>query len=138
MARKPKKMYVNQNSSNDDLREALSRVGVIASNAWDRSALIYNCERQGIWHQLRKSVVKDSFKTRYGPTQNCGDDVAALLLENDLDEVKEANGIDMSRWKKLNPGMQRMNLGNVLRGRIKRGEYVVIGGNEYNKEAKVA
>ena len=37
----------------------------------------------------------------------------------------EANGVDvLARWGKRNIGMQRMNLGNVLRGRAKRGEPV--------------
>jgi hypothetical protein len=37
------------------------------------------------------------------------------------------NGIDVdSKWGQRNAGMQRMNLGNVLRGRAKRGEEVIL------------
>ena len=39
--------------------------------------------------------------------------------------IGELNGVDVERrWGARNVGMQRMNLGNVLRGRIKRGEEV--------------
>jgi len=41
--------------------------------------------------------------------------------------IGEMNGIDVeARWGKRNVGMQRMNLGNVLRGRVKRGEQIVL------------
>jgi hypothetical protein len=36
--------------------------------------------------------------------------------------VATENGIDGSRWDHLNFGMQRMNLGNVLRGMVKQNE----------------
>jgi len=33
-----------------------------------------------------------------------------------------------TKWARLNPGMQRMNLGNVLRGKLRREERVVVAG----------
>jgi hypothetical protein len=45
-----------------------------------------------------------------------------------LVEVGLANDIDVAeRWGHLNVGMQRMNLGNCLRGRANKGLGVVIG-----------
>jgi hypothetical protein len=38
------------------------------------------------------------------------------------------NGLDLAKWAHLNPGQQRMNLGNVLRARLRRDEPVQIGG----------
>lgn len=35
-----------------------------------------------------------------------------------------------TKWSRLNPGMQRMNLANVLRGRIRREERVTVAGAE--------
>lgn len=40
----------------------------------------------------------------------------------------DENGVDSGRWMHLNHGMRRMNLGNVLRGMLKRGEKVTIRG----------
>ena len=69
----------------------------------------------------------------------CSDDLAYRLDRatkgNDgktsvakLEAIGWANGIDVfARWGQRNPGMQRMNLGNVLRGKAKRGETVVLG-----------
>lgn len=38
----------------------------------------------------------------------------------------DENGVDSGRWMHLNHGMRRMNLGNVLRGMLGRGEKVTI------------
>ena len=46
-------------------------------------------------------------------------DIGALV------RIGQANGIDpLTRWAGKNPGMLRMNLGNVLRGMAKRGEKI--------------
>lgn len=86
------------------------------------------------------SVVPDEYRYRYGADQNCGDDVAKKLTaavthpETGVDvdkcaEIAAANGVGdrFDGWlaKDLNPGMLRMNLGNVLRGKARRGEEVV-------------
>lgn len=65
----------------------------------------------------------------------CGDPIAykmadATQTDGKPDPAKinalgDLNGIDVqARWGKRNIGMQRMNLGNMLRGRLKRGEEV--------------
>lgn len=87
----------------------------------------------------RGSVIPDHYRYQYGADQTCGDDIAtkltaAVTSENgvDLDKCREiaaANGVEdrLDRWiaKDLNPGMVRMNLGNVLRGIARKGEQEV-------------
>ena len=87
----------------------------------------------------RGSVIPNGYREQYGAEQSCGDDVAKRLTAKvtgkdgvDLDaarEVAAANGVEdrFDGWmiKGLNPGMVRMNLGNVLRGKARRGEEVV-------------
>jgi len=74
------------------------------------------------------SKVHQKYKARYGKPQNCGDDLAVTMKEIDpeqLPSIATENGIDFGRWSHLNPGMQRMNLGNVIRGLIKKEEQEV-------------
>lgn len=88
----------------------------------------------------KASVVPDDYRYRYGVDQNCGDTVATRLTAKVTDpktgvnleacrEVAAANGIEdrFDVWldRQLNPGMVRMNLGNVLRGMVRRGEEVL-------------
>ena len=85
-----------------------------------------------------KSVIDPKIKKAYGKSQSCNDDIAKKLkvhfsnAEDDNDRNRlfammcDENGIDGTRWGHLNFGMQRMNLGNVLRGMAKRGEQVNI------------
>lgn len=48
---------------------------------------------------------------------------------DDLKKVFKENKLDWKdRWNELNPGMARMNVGNVLRGVIKKGTSVKIAG----------
>lgn len=59
-----------------------------------------------------------------GVSLNCGDQVAESLAGKDLDAVYEAaskkTGVSVrdlkAKYGKLNPGMQRMSLGNRIRG----------------------
>ena len=86
------------------------------------------------------SVVPNEYRYQYGVDQSCGDDVAKALTAKVTDPktgvdleacrvVAGANGVEdkFDAWldKGLNPGMVRMNLGNVLRGKARRGEPVV-------------
>lgn len=139
--------FVNKNSDNDQIRAAIEAEGHVVSPNLDRAQLMHKAEEIGIWTQVLASVVPDSYKERYGADQNCGDEIALILKGEDINAVGTANGIDVEKkWglgrvvdglpKPLNPGMQRMNLGNVLRGRVQRGEYVVIGEHEFNPENK--
>jgi len=92
------------------------------------------------------NIVPEKYRKRYGKEQNCGDEVALVFKdfvtvtvsvdgkdveqcsETALVEVCDFNGVDYHKWDHLkNIGMKRMNLGNILRGKIKRGEKVVIG-----------
>lgn len=52
---------------------------------------------------------------------SCGDKVAVALKGKSVEEVTaiaKKNGLEdrLPKWKKLNPGMFRMCVGNVLRG----------------------
>ncbi len=98
------------------------------------------------------NVVPKKYREKYGKSQCCGDALAEVLTGYCSHEVKtqtpkgkaktvvrvnldrvvavaQANGLQakLERWADLNPGMQRMNLGNVLRGMLKRGERVTVG-----------
>lgn len=105
----------------------------------------------------RGSIVPARYKERYGKEQNCGDEMASVLSDyvnheeqvatddkggtktvkcvsiTACQEVAEANDLidRFTAWANLNPGQIRMNLGNVLRGRIKRGEAVTVGEREW-------
>jgi hypothetical protein len=89
------------------------------------------------------SVVKDKYRELYaqkGHPDNCGDDLAAQLAailkpgEEGLDidrlwALAQANGIEYTKYMTGNRGWEgraRMSIGNVLRGRIRRGEEVVL------------
>ncbi len=95
------------------------------------------------------SIVPNVYKKRYGKAGNCGDEMAAVLTDATTDDkgktvvsklvdVMDANGIDTSRWENLNIGQRRMNLGNVLRARITRGEFVNVGDAEWNPKTEEA
>ena len=94
------------------------------------------------------SVVPEKYREIYGAEQNCGDEVALVLTDyvmtlegsedgeprlnfDALREVATANGsyLLLQKWEDrgLNNGLLRMNMSNVLRGRIRRGEQVQIG-----------
>lgn len=92
----------------------------------------------------RGSVVPEDYRLRYGADQNCGDDLAKRLTDlvtvtegktshvdvEACERIASANGLadrfDAWQTKGLNPGMLRMNLGNVLRGMVRRGEEVTL------------
>lgn len=81
---------------------------------------------------LREYVEKGIYKVRDGktaggnPSIDCGDKIAAKLRGMDLKDVYQhvakASNLPLAGLKKkyghLNVGMQRMNLGNVLRGAV--------------------
>lgn len=101
------------------------------------------------------NVVPVKYRQKYGTAQNCGDELAGVLSafvmvedpenpkrqvcsKSQLEAVADANGLadKMREYEDSgkNLGMIRMNIGNILRGRIRRGQYVKIGGNVW--EAK--
>lgn len=107
--------------------------------------LAENSEDEG---PVAKSIVPEGFKAKYKAFGgSCGDEMAGVLGETvkgekgkvdiaALEEVMAENGIDIDRWSNLNVGQRRMNLGNVLRARVKRGETVTIGSETWNEDAK--
>ena len=97
-----------------------------------------------------KSIVPEGFKAQYkAHGGSCGDEMAGVFADtvkgekgkidvSKLEEVMAQNGIETDRWSNLNVGQRRMNLGNVLRAKAKRSEYVAIGSTEWNTDAKDA
>lgn len=95
------------------------------------------------------SIVPEKYRIKYGVTQRCGDDVAETLsgfvtlpragkkdIDGGLDRsrlraVAELNGLADKladyEHRELNGGLLRMNISNILRGKVRRGEKVVIG-----------
>lgn len=87
----------------------------------------------------KKDVVPSEYRDRYKATGGTNGDFIATALSKvagdgveALSSVKRENGIDKDRWSGFNPGMQRMNLANVLRGSFLKGETIKILGKEYN------
>jgi hypothetical protein len=89
---------------------------------------------------VSRSVVSAKYRERYAATAgNCGDALAAALRAacNDdkgrlsleqLAAVAVENGLDLAQWHHLDAGRKRMTIGNVLRGRWRRGQPVQIAG----------
>lgn len=83
-----------------------------------------------------KSVVKKSYKDFYktkGSGQGNGDNLDIAMRDaleaddNALSKIARENNVQFN-WGALNKGLQRMNLTNVLRGRIDRNEPVKVMG----------
>lgn len=90
---------------------------------------------------LREEAVKADIRDKYQthkektasgkPSISIGDEIADLLVgksKEQLSKIFTDNGYDPSKYKHLNSGMTRMTLGNLLRGRARKGEGVKIGG----------
>lgn len=86
------------------------------------------------------SIVKPKYRQAYEVFDGtCGDafaDAFSVACRNgegefDVDALRGVateNGIDLdARWGHLNVGQRRMNLSNVLRGKVRRGDTVIIG-----------
>lgn len=83
------------------------------------------------------SVVKRRYKERYKPFEaRCGDDLSLQITShvtmldrtgkprvdtNKLREFAEINEVWVPSYGSLNPGMQRMNVANRLRTRVRKG-----------------
>lgn len=110
-------------------------------------------ERPAKQSTTRFEAVKDGYRERYvkdtsvrtasgSPSIHCGDDLAESLKGlglNDLGKVAKENGIKdrFDGWADAgrNPGMIRMNLANVLRAKVRKGETVSILGEGNLKSA---
>lgn len=92
-----------------------------------------------------KSIVPKRYKKKYAAHGgSCGDEMAGALKSavagekgktdvKALESVMAQNGLPKNSWSGLNIGQRRMNLGNVLRSRIKRGEEVTVGTEVWNE-----
>lgn len=107
-----------------------------ANEEWEQQGLTDMIEEdvEGLEEEAKaaRSVVKKSYKERYlkakaasgKATQICGDGLSQILVGKTLEEVYEfaadEMGIDLddlhAKYEHLNPGQQRMVLGNRLRG----------------------
>lgn len=132
-----------------EIKNSLADLGIEfdekATKAELAELLAENTDEEG---PVTKSIVPDGFKAKYKAFGgSCGDEMAGVLADTvktdkgkvdvtALEEVMAQNGIDTDRWSNLNIGQRRMNLGNVLRARVKRGESVAIGGENWNEEAE--
>ena len=99
-------------------------------------------DEEGDDEPVSRSIVKPVYRKRYKPHQDRnGDDFsarlsAAVALYPDLRrpgvdlkklrKLAEANGVWNDAYASLNPGQQRMNIGNRLRAMLKRGEEVAL------------
>lgn len=87
----------------------------------------------------KKDVVPSQYRERYKATGGTTGDFVGVQLQKigkdglpALHAVMKENGIAADRWGALNPGQQRMNLSNVLRSRLFKGESITILGKQYN------
>lgn len=96
--------------------------------------------------EYREKYVHDnSIKTESGSASiHCGDEVSGAMLGLTSSEVRSVaieNGLEEKhdQWqeKDLNHGMIRMNLGNMLRARHKKGEKVTFFGKEPKEAAEL-
>lgn len=100
-------------------------------------------EDEGEDDQPVATIVKPKYKAEYAQHDGtCGDRMASAFSkfcrneDGELDlaklaQVKKANGIAAVRWSQLNPGQQRMNASNVLRGMLRRGDDVTVGSEKF-------
>lgn len=130
------------------LAQVLAAKGVAVREGATKPELITAAAESKLWN-YQGNVVPMSYKQKYGATQRCGDELSDTLngatrnADQSVDiealrEVQLANGIDPARWSHLNKGQQVMNTSNVLRGKLRRAEYVVIGTTVWNKPAEVS
>lgn len=87
----------------------------------------------------KKDVVPSAYRDKYKATGGTNGDFIATGLQKigkdgieSLHAVASENGIDHKKWSHMNPGMQRMNLANVLRGTYLKGGSIKMLGKEYN------
>lgn len=93
---------------------------------------------------IKGSIIKAKYKKEYKKLGGlCGDDMSCELTSATtigadekgnvktcllkLREIATANGVWKDSYSKLNPGQQRMTIGNCLRHKMERGEKVTIG-----------
>lgn len=118
------------------LIKVLTDNGVSVPDGALRVQLVNLAREAGLWN-YSGNIVPVGFKQKYKANGGTNGDIVAHAM-TDLEEpaliaIATANSLDYGRWAHLNFGQRRMNLGNVLRGMIRRGESVVIGLHEWDK-----
>lgn len=101
--------------------------------------------------KYRSSIVKPKYRVRYAPlNDSCGDEWVGAFNDATKDDdgrmsldalhaIGSQNGVDVAgRWGIRNPGQQRMNLGNVLRARFRKGEAILVGNFSFIGRADAA
>ena len=80
---------------------------------------------------ITSRYVKHDVKTPGGRKSTNNNDRLALATMGfsaaQMIELLDTHGIEHKDWSHLNPGMQRMNAGNVLRTQIKKGKAITVG-----------
>lgn len=132
---KPKMAIKNASKTSDEaLIKKLHDHNVEVPEGSTRDELLSLARTNGLWN-YGGNVVNPKFKQVYAANGgNCGDGLAKAFgqmtdtseCDAALANIASANDIDYGRWAHLNFGQRRMNLSNVLRGKIKRGEYVIV------------
>lgn len=120
--------------SDEQLVKVLTNHGIAVPDQPTRGQLIALARENGLWGHSG-NIMPGKFRAKYAQTGGNNGDVVAVALqgleESDLATVAVVNDIDYGRWSHCNFGQRRMNLSNVLRGKIRRGESVVIGLHEW-------
>ena len=144
LAEKTNKAELDETATNEQIVAALAKKGIKVLASLDRKLLVRLAGQNGLINS-GNSKISAKKKNEYGKDQHCGDELALILKEyckgrvaEAVIEIGRANNIDVQKkYGNLNPGMQRMNLGNVLRNRIRNGYKVVIGNDIWNKEEHI-
>lgn len=120
-------------------RKAVARAPQTKRSVRKQAALVEQIEDEE--EKVSRSIVPAKYRQRYRPHDDrCGDELAERISdaicspdekgrmrvdEAKLAKLAEANGLDASKWAHLNPGHQRMCLGNRLRAKARKGVEIV-------------
>lgn len=131
----------------DAYREVLDDPSEASEEDTDEQTEKEETEPEDDEDKLPGTVVPVEYKKQYAEHDNtCGDIVARVLKDattkhdgkataldfQALADIAAANNIDLSKWQSRNNGMMRMNVSNVMRGKIRKGETVTIGVHVFN------
>ena len=98
---------------------------------------------------IKGSIISKKYVDRYKKTgYSCGDILSEEIREyimvidqgrahidlKKLRQIADDNGVWRDSYVKLNPGQQRMNIGNRIRAKYKNGERIMIGGAPFEQE----
>lgn len=128
----------------------IARIGYLDNTTYDESnestfgVLKAELNNGGIvaLSSCRATAVKDEYRDKYATFEEktpsgkkaigVEDELTPLLIgltTAEMQAIATENNLDWSRWEHLNPGMQRMSLGNKLRGNMKKGMKTLVRGH---------